>query len=85
LGLLVLGVMVFINMRKLDRIHRQISAVSSAIQVEVHEAAGNEERASQLLREWGELNDRRAERQQLWWYGGIVAALLLAWFILGKH
>lgn len=83
--LLALGVMVFINMRKLDRIGRQISAVATLIQVEVNEAAGNEDRKSELMREWTEVSDQKANRRRLWWDCAIVGALLLAWFVFAKH
>jgi hypothetical protein len=46
---------------RLDRIGRQIEAVSPDIRVEVAELLGNEDRANETLREWKENREQAAK------------------------
>ncbi len=68
---------------RLDRIGRQIEAVSADIKVEVAELLGNEERASETLREWKE-NKQQATKdtRQMLIFWGVIAALYIGWQII---
>jgi hypothetical protein len=43
-----------------------ISAVATLVQVEINEAAGNEDRKRELMGQWRELSDRTVNRRRLW-------------------
>lgn len=68
---------------KLDRIGRQIEAVSADIKVEVAELFGNEEWASETLREWKE-NKQQATKdtRQMLIFWGVIASLYIGWQII---
>jgi hypothetical protein len=66
---------------RLDRIGRQIEAVSPDIRVEVAELLGNEDRANETLREWKENREQAAKETRLIFWG-VVIALYVGWQVI---
>jgi type VI protein secretion system component VasF len=67
---------------RLDRLGKQLEAVSSLIRQEMAELLGNEDRAREILNEWKE---NRAEQKKLaphWIVWAVIGAVALAywWF-----
>jgi hypothetical protein len=71
---------------RLDRIGKQIEAVCANIKVEVAELVGNEERASETLREWKEGKTQAAkDTRNMLIFWGIIIALYFAWQVIANH
>ena len=73
---------------RLDRLGKQLEAVSALVRQEMAELVGNEERANELLEEWRQDRDagKKATRQ-VWITWGVIGAGALAWwwFSTGRY
>jgi hypothetical protein len=73
---------------RLDRLGKQLEAVSASIREEMANLQGNEERASEILKEWKEDRDwqkKNAPRYWLMWAIIGVAAFGWWWWSVGQH
>ena len=71
---------------RLDRIGKQIEAVSADTRMEVAELLGNEERANETLREWKENKQQAAKdtrKTLIFW--SIIVALYVGWQVIKSH
>jgi hypothetical protein len=73
---------------RLDRLGKQLEAVSYLVRVEMAELIGNEDRANELLEE--RRQDREEEKKanrQMWITWAVIGAAALAWwwFTSGQH
>jgi hypothetical protein len=73
---------------RLDRLGKQLEAVSHLVRQEMAELLGNEDRVQEMLEEWrqDEAEQKKANRQTLIAYG-VVGAVALAWwwYSIGQH
>jgi hypothetical protein len=68
---------------RLDRIGKQIEAVSADIRMEVAELLGNEERANETIREWKENKQQAAkDTRQMLIFWGIIVAVYVSWQVI---
>ena len=73
---------------RLDRLGKQLEAVSHLVRQEMAELVGNEDRVQEMLEEWrqDEAEQKKANRQTLIAYGVVGAgALAWWWFTAGQH
>jgi hypothetical protein len=78
---LVFGSVALVMMR-LDRLGKQLEAVSSEIREEL---ATDADRKGEILREWKESQKEAAkEQRQFWIFWGIVVALALSWHFITR-
>jgi len=71
---------------RLDRVGKQIEAVSADIRAEVAELLGNEEKAEETLREWkGDRQQAAKDTRQMLIFWGVVVALYAGWQLMKTH
>jgi hypothetical protein len=81
LYLLVAGFVFFWLVWRLERLGKQLEAVSHLLQMEMAELIGNEERANELREEWRQDRaERKKENRQMWITWGVIGAAALAWW-----
>jgi hypothetical protein len=68
---------------RLDRLGKQLEAVCAVLQVEMAELVGNEDRASEILRERREDRaEAKKANRQFWIFWGIIGAVAgLGWLL----
>jgi hypothetical protein len=68
---------------RLNRLGKQLEAVSMLVRIEMAEVVGNEERANELYEERRQdLAEQKKARLQFWITWGVIAAAALAWWWL---
>ena len=73
---------------RLDRLGKQLEAVSHLVRQEMAELLGNEDRVEELLEEWRQdrVEQKKANRQFLITWGVVGAgALAWWWYTVGQH
>jgi type VI protein secretion system component VasF len=74
---------------RLDRLAKQLEAVSYLVRQEMAELVGNEERARELRDEWKQDQDeqKKAIRRMWIFMAGVIGASALAWwwFTVSQH
>ena len=74
---------------RLDRLAKQLEAVSHLVRQEMAELVGNEERARELRDEWKQDQDeqKKAIRRMWIFMAGVIGASALAWwwFTVSQH
>lgn len=83
---IVVGVAVFFMAWRLDRLGRQLEAVSVGIKAEVAELLGASGRADEMLREWSEdRKQAKKETRQMLIFWGVIGTLYIGWQLLKTH
>jgi hypothetical protein len=76
--LLLVAGLVFWFAWRLERLGKQLEAVSHLLQLEMAELTGNEERANELREEWREDRaEAKKENRKLWITWGVIGAAAL--------
>ena len=73
---------------RLERLGKQLEAVSHLVRQEMAELLGNEDRVEELLEEWRQdrVEQKKANRQFLITWGVVGAgALAWWWYTVGQH
>jgi hypothetical protein len=66
---------------RLDRLGKQLEAVSILLQIEMAEVVGNEARANELYEERRQdLAEQKRAKRQFWITWGVIGAGVLAWW-----
>lgn len=75
--------MAILIMARLERLGKQIEAVSAMIRSDV---ARTPEERDGIMREWKENQQQAAkEARQLWTFWGIVGAAVLGWYVFAHY
>jgi hypothetical protein len=73
---------------RLDRLGKQLEAVSHLVREEMAELVGNKDRAKELLEEWTQDQaEEKKDKRRFWITWGVIGAAALAWwwFTAGQH
>jgi hypothetical protein len=80
---IVVGVMATMIMARLDRLGKQLEAVSAIIRSDL---ARTEEERDDILREWKDSKQEAAkDARQFWTFWGVVGAVAFDWYVFSHY
>jgi Sec-independent protein translocase protein TatA len=84
--LLVVGLLVWVFLARLDRLGKAMDYGSYRIRREMAELLGKQDRVDELNKEWDQdEKEQRKERRREWIGFIILCAVALVWFVATQH